>query len=158
MKYVLEVGKGKCNVFPDKYDKVIFDENTKELSFEEYKLIMNKLNSGYYPVWNSEKIIYEKIIEKIKYDIRKFDTSFYSRKMEAEGMLQDFDNYMEEIIVYDKQQRKIEHDKQLAYEEALKENPELTYEEFMSAQPMTLNFVEEPKPSQALQDFMKKYL
>ena len=46
----------------------------------------------------------------------------------------------------------------LSYQEALKENPNLTYEEFMSLQPMTLNLVEEPQPSEALKKFMSKYL
>ena len=78
--------------------------------------------------------------------------------MQQEGVYDDFITYMDEKTAYDKQQRKLEQDRQLAYEEALKENPELTYGEFMSVQPMTLNLVEEPQPSQALKDFMEKYL
>lgn len=83
---------------------------------------------------------------------------YYTTKMQQENVYDDYISYMDEKTAYDKQQRKLEQDRQLAYEEVLKENPNLTYEEFMSVQPMTLNFVEEPQPSQALKDFMEKYL
>ena len=79
-------------------------------------------------------------------------------KMKQEGVYNDYITYMDEKTFYDKQQRKLEQDRQLAYEEALKENPELTYEEFMSVQPMTLNLMEEPQPSENLKQFMDKYL
>ena len=78
--------------------------------------------------------------------------------LQDENVYDDYISYMDEKTAYDKQQRKLEEQRQLAYEEALKENPNLTYEEFMSVQPMTLNFVEEPQPSQALKQFMEKYL
>ena len=65
---------------------------------------------------------------------------------------------MDEKSLYDKKQRKIEEQRQLAYEQSLKENPNLSYEEFMNVQPMTLNLVEEPQPSEALKRFMEKYL
>lgn len=73
-------------------------------------------------------------------------------------MYNDYISYMDEKTAYDKQQRKLEQDRQLAYEEALKENPNLTYEEFMSVQPMTLNLLSEPEPSEKLKRFMEKYL
>ena len=79
-------------------------------------------------------------------------------KMKQENVYDDYISYMDEKTVYDKQQRKLEQDRQLAYEQALIENPELTYEEFMSIQPMTLNLVEEPQPSENLKKFMEKYL
>ena len=79
-------------------------------------------------------------------------------KMKQEGVYSDYISYMDEKTLYDKQQRKLEQDRQLAYEEVLKENPDLTYEEFMSVQPMILNLVEEPQPSEALKRFMEKYL
>lgn len=90
--------------------------------------------------------------------LRQLSTNYMTDKMKQEGVYSDYISYMDEKITYDKQQRKLEQDRQLAYEEALKENPDLTYEGFMSLQPMTLNLVEEPQPSQALQEFMEKYL
>ena len=88
----------------------------------------------------------------------KLGTSYMSEKMKQENVYDDYIAYMDEKTAYDKKQRDLEKQKQLAYQEALKENPELTYEEFMSLQPMTLNLVEEPQPSLALQEFIKKYL
>ena len=90
--------------------------------------------------------------------IKKYNTLYHEKKMKEENVYDDYISYMDEKTAYDKQQRKLEQDRQLAYEQALKENPELTYEEFMSVQPMMLNLVEEPQPSQALKDFMEKYL
>ena len=90
--------------------------------------------------------------------VAQLNTPYHVEKMKEEGVYNDFISYMDERTAYDKQQRKLEQDRQLAYEQALKENPELTYEEFMSVQPMMLNLIEEPQPSQALKDFMEKYL
>lgn len=88
----------------------------------------------------------------------KLGTSYMETKMKQENVYDDYIAYMDEKTVYDKQQRNLEQEKQLVYQEALKENPDLSYEEFMSVQPMTLNLIEEPQPSLALQEFMKKYL
>ena len=90
--------------------------------------------------------------------VQQLNTPYHTEKMKQEGVYNDFITYMDEKTAYDKQERKLEQDRQLAYEEALKENPNLTYEEFMSVQPMTLNLVEEPQPSEALKKFMDKYL
>ena len=90
--------------------------------------------------------------------ISELNTPYHAEKMKEEGVYSDFTSYMDEKTLYDKQQKKLEQDKQSAYREALKENPELTYEEFMSVQPMILNLVEDPQPSQALKKFMDKYL
>ena len=90
--------------------------------------------------------------------VAQINTPYHVEKMKENGVYNDFITYMDEKTLYDKQQRKLEQDRQLAYEEALKENPELTYEEFMSVQPMTLNLVGEPQPSDALKKFMDKYL
>ena len=90
--------------------------------------------------------------------VQQLNTLYHMEKMKQENVYDDYISYMDEKTLYDKQQRKLEQDRQLAYEEALKENPELTFEEFMSVQPMTLNLVEEPQPSEALKKFMDKYL
>ena len=97
-------------------------------------------------------------IEQQNNNITRLNTLYHMEKMKQEGVYEDYISYMDEKTLYDKHQRKLEQERQLAYEEALKENPELTYEEFMSLQPMTLNLMEEPQPSQALKDFMEKYL
>ena len=91
-------------------------------------------------------------------NISQLNNLYYGEKMKQEGVYNDFIAYMDEKTAYDKQQEKLEQERQLAYEQALKENPNLSYEEFMSVQPMTLNLIEEPQPSKALQTFMEKYL
>ena len=90
--------------------------------------------------------------------VNQLNTLYHAEKMQQEGVYNDFITYMDEKTVYNKQQRNLEKERQLAYEQALEENPNLTYEEFMSVQPMTLNLVEEPQPSEALKKFMDKYL
>lgn len=97
-------------------------------------------------------------LDSITTNIQQLNTPYHAEKMKQENVYDDYISYMDEKTAYDKQQRKLEQDRQLSYEEALKENPELTYEEFMSVQPMTLNLVEEPQPSEDLKKFMKKYL
>ena len=93
-------------------------------------------------------------------NVEKLNTLYMGEKMKQDGVYNDFIAYMDEKTLYDNQQREIEKQKQLAYQEALKENPNLTYEEFLSMQPMTLNLItsEEPQPSEALKKFMEKYL
>ena len=91
-------------------------------------------------------------------NVSQLNTIYHAGKMKQENVYDDYIAYMDEKTAYDKEQRKLEEQRYLAYQEMLKENPELTYEEFMSVQPMVLNLVEEPQPSQALQEFMKKYL
>lgn len=89
---------------------------------------------------------------------QQLNTLYMGEKMKQEGVYNDYIAYMDEKTAYDKEQRKLEEQRQLAYEQAFEENPELTYGEFMAVQPMTLNLVEEPQPSAKLQEFMKKYL
>lgn len=91
-------------------------------------------------------------------DVYSLDTPYYATKMQQEGVYEDFISYMDNKTAYDKEQRENEKQKQLAYEEALKKNSELTYEQFIESYPVTVPLVEEPKPSQALKDFMDKYL
>ena len=114
--------------------------------------------------WNIKKQCWEEGIteeERIflyKKEIEKLENVYIVEKMKIENVFNDFMSYMDEKTSYNNHQKQLEIDKELAYQEMLKENPELTYEEFMSIQPMTLNLVEEPQPSQALQKFMEKYL
>lgn len=107
---------------------------------------------------DAEEIIPTEHITTTKNSINELGTSYISEKMKQEGVYNDYISYMDEKTVYDKQQRKIKEQRQIAYQEMLKENPNLTYEQFMSVQPMTLNLVEEPQPSKALKQFMEKYL
>lgn len=90
--------------------------------------------------------------------IAQIDTPYYARKMEKEGVLQDFDTYIDEKKAYDKQQRQLALERQNAYEKALAENPSISYEEFMKTKPTMLMLVEEPQPSEKLKKFMEKYL
>ena len=99
-----------------------------------------------------------KIISNDSNAISKLDTLYMSEKMKQEGVYNDYITYMDEKTAYSKQQEKFEREKQLAYEQVLQENPNLTYEEFLTIQPTNLNLIEEPQPSKALQDFMDKYL
>lgn len=114
--------------------------------------------------WNVEKQCWEESIteeEKLslyKKEMEKLKNVYIVEKMKIENVFNDFMRYMDEKTSYNNHQKQLEIDKELAYQEMLKENPDLTYEEFMSVQPMTLNLVEEPQPSQALQKFMEKYL
>lgn len=119
-----------------------------------YIIFMTDSNFKIYSI----EITKENIIPKEVVQMQKLNTLHMGEKMKQEGVYNDYISYMDEKTAYDKQQRRLEQDRQLSYEEALKENPELTYEEFMSVQPMTLNLVEEPQPSQALKKFMEKYL
>mgnify|MGYP006921199841 CR=1 FL=1 len=91
-------------------------------------------------------------------NVSQLSTLYHMEKMKQENVYDDYIAYMDEKTVYDKQQKEIEEQRMLSYQEALKENPNLSYKEFMSVQPMTLNLVEEPQPSQALKKFMDKYL
>ena len=102
--------------------------------------------------------IYGKIFPEQVASTQQLNTPYMAMKMKQENIYDDYISYMDEKIAYDKQQRKLEQERQLAYEQALQDNPELTYEEFMSLQPMILNLVEEPQPSEALQEFIEKYL
>lgn len=92
--------------------------------------------------------------------ISTLNTPYYTTKMAEEGgtTLTDFYSYLDEKLKYDKQLEAEQQAKYKAYGLALTTNPNLTYEEFMSVQPMTLNLVEEPQPSEALKKFMDKYL
>ena len=111
---------------------------------------------------NEARILYA--IDSVKFilpdtnQIQQLNSIYHLEKMKQENVYDDYIAYNDEKFAYDKQQKKLEEQRQLAYQEALKENPKLTYEEFMSVQPMTLNLIEEPQPSLALKQFMEKYL
>ena len=98
------------------------------------------------------------IEQPISLKLEKLSETYFAEKLKRENVYDDYIAYMDEKTVYDKQQKEIEKQRMLSYQEALKENPNLTYEEFMSLQPMTLNLIEEPQPSARLQEFMDKYL
>lgn len=102
-------------------------------------------------------------------DFVQLNTPYMATKMQSEGVYDDFIMYMDDKVVYDKEQQQLENNRQAKYQKALEVNPDLTYEEPMSVQPMTLslveepqpmtlNLVEEPQPSEALKKFMEKYL
>lgn len=96
--------------------------------------------------------------ENIATQVEQLNSLYYLEKMKQENVYDDYIAYNDEKFAYDKQQEKLEEQKQLAYEQALQENPNLTYEEFLTIQPTNLNLIEEPQPSKALKQFMEKYL
>lgn len=84
------------------------------------------------------------------------DTPYYTEKMQKEGVYDDFVAYMDSKTSYNKQQREIETQRQLAFEN--REDKNQTYEEWLSTQPMMLPVETEPQPSEALLKFKEKYL
>lgn len=80
----------------------------------------------------------------------------YATKMQQEGIYEDFITYMDEKTAYDLQQRELDQQRQLAFEN--RENQEQTYEEWLAEQPMLLPADNEPQPSEALLKFKEKYL
>ena len=137
-----------------------YDSRSKNYGIYSTAMTQDEANSvnkfDYY--FNVEKNKFELPQQTIIVQVQQLNSIYHLEKMKQENVYDDYITYMDEKTAYDKKQRDLEKQKQLAYQEALKENPELTYEEFMSLQPMTLNLVEEPQPSLALQEFIKKYL
>ena len=92
------------------------------------------------------------------------ETPYMKEKMQQEGVYDDFISYMDSKIVYDKQQEKLEQDKQVAYEEYLQRHPDASYEDFLREidylDSYKISFVryEEPEPSEKLKAFMEKWL
>lgn len=82
----------------------------------------------------------------------------YAMELEGGTVKQDYLEYSLEKFKYDKQLEAEEKAKQEAYQQALINNPNLTYEEFITSYPMMLPNIEEPTIPQSVQEFMKKYL
>ena len=145
------------------------------IEFKQVSIDNTPPNTG---LWKKNSIMYSKNIEnncfgwlckisgnpgkweKIIFSpsVNQLSTSYMATKMQQEGVYNDYITYMDEKRVYDKQQEKLEEQRQLAYQEMLKKNPSLSYEESLSIQPTNLNLIEEPQPSKALKQFMEKYL
>lgn len=147
-----------ADVTPDKWTKYSVDFNA---IYDETVFYMCLLN----PDSNNDEVYIKDIritklspIEVTPAVALSTANTYQVEKMKQENVYNDYISYMDDKTAYDKQQEKFEKERQLAYQEALKENPNLTYEEFMSVQPMLLNIVEEPQPSKALLAFMEKYL
>ena len=140
-------------IISDSYNTIYFNGNYYDASFYFYPQIYRDkfINDGSY-----EDV--EIIDTTPSVPISQLNTPYMATKMQQEGVYNDFITYMDEKTAYDKKQEKLEQERQLAYEQALKENPKLTYEEFVSVQPMTLNLLSEPEPSEKLKRFMEKYL
>ena len=132
--------------------KSITVNNSSSLGFSSLKYPDNLITGSYYYDTTTKQPVFEKL------QVSQLNTLYHMEKMKQEGVYEDYISYMDEKTAYDKQQRKLEQDRQLAYEEALKENPELTYDEWLSQQPALLPYMEEPRPTSALQKFMDKYL
>lgn len=168
MKYILELDtNNNVSIYPDENDLVIIDDiKFKELTEQEYRQAMNKIKIGYYPKWNGS-LIFEKVVQNIYVDPSKFDTPFWTNKMEQDGgtTKQDFYSYLDEKYAYDKQLEAEQQAKYEAYELLLQENPNLTWEEFEANYGnnvmMNLSLVErleEPTIPESVAKFMEKYL
>lgn len=168
MKYILELDtKNNVSIYPDENDLVIIDDiKFKELTEQEYKQAMNKIKIGYYPKWNGS-LVFEKVVKNIYVDPSKFDTPFWTNKMEQEGgtTKQDFYTYLGEKFAYDKQLEAEQKAKYEAYELLLQDNPNLTWEEFEqtygNTSMMNLSLIEkiqEPQIPESVVKFMEKYL
>lgn len=90
----------------------------------------------------------------------QLNTPYHINLMEQDGgtTKQDFYTYLDEKFTYDKQVEAEEQTKYEAYQQALKNNPNLTYEEFIISYPSVIPIIEEPTIPQSVQEFMKKYL
>lgn len=88
------------------------------------------------------------------------NTPYHTAKMMEEGgtTLTDFYSYMDEKVEYDKQLEAEERAKYEAYQLALRENPELSYDDFLTGYPTTISTLREPVIPQSVKNFMDKYL
>lgn len=148
------------------YYLVLKQTASNKLNLITNMMMISRKRYSYFWVGKSEEfnqlgleLIYECNVEP---NVRQLDTPHYSRLMQKEGCLEEFDTYLTEKNTYDKAQRKLEEDKQLAYQEELKSNPNLTYEEFLStyslSDRMMLPEFEEPQIPQSVQNFIDKYI
>lgn len=153
--YVLELTTD--NNFGSANSRVIITSFVESLVYNVYSVIQGMTHEEADKEFRKLGLSLIQEVEK-ELPLNLINTLYHGEKMKQEGVYNDYISYMDEKIVYDKQQRKIKEQRQIAYQEMLKENPNLTYEEFMSLQPMTLNLIEEPQPSARLQEFMDKYL
>ena len=153
--YVLELTTD--NNFGSANSRVIITSFVESLVYNVYSVIQGMTHEEADKEFGKLGLSLIQEVEK-ELPLNLINTLYHGEKMKQEGVYNDYISYMDEKIVYDKQQRKIKEQRQIAYQEMLKENPNLTYEEFMSLQPMTLNLIEEPQPSARLQEFMDKYL
>lgn len=83
------------------------------------------------------------------------DTPYYTTKMQQENVYEDFVSYIDAKLEYDKEQRYLEEQRQLAFES--REDQEQTYEERLATQPVLIPD-NEPQPSEKLLEFKNKYI
>lgn len=110
-------------------------------------------------VADTQKFAIKKIDGTIEYistssTITNLDTPYMTSKMQQEGIYEDFIQYMDEKTEYDRLQRELEQQRQLAFES--REDQEQTYEEWLATQPVLIPD-NEPQPSQKLLEFYNEY-
>ena len=140
----------------DYQDNIIFHINNFEKN-SFFKLSWHR-GVNYYGKWYCEKIEIIDSINTKNLNTEQLNTIYMGEKMRQENVYDDYISYMDEQIIYNKQQREIEKQLRISYEKALKKNPNLLYEEWVKEQPVYLPLEEEPQPSEALKKFMEKYL
>lgn len=99
-------------------------------------------------------------ILNIAFALEQLNTPVMQYAMEQEGgtVKEDYLEYSLEKFKYDKQLGAEEQAKYEAYELALQDNAELTWEEFLMSYPTTIISLEEPVIPETVQAFMNKYL
>ncbi|MGL4665675.1 MAG: polysaccharide deacetylase family protein [Clostridium butyricum] len=144
---IIGISQGRASSIPDSYwFQLGYRPGTKKMMYRYYDVGISGLSE-----WTN-------LQNETLTTLKDLDTPYYTQKMIEEGVYEEFKGYMDTKHEYDYQQREIEKQKQLAYEEELKENPNLTYEEFLENLPMMLPVLEELQPSEALIVFKEKYL
>lgn len=120
----------------------------------------NSLRIQFFPKDINSKVTIKGIAFNVVSQANQLNTSYYTTKMTQEGgtTLTDFYTYLDEKYAYDKQLEAEQKAKYESYQQALTNNPNLTYEEFIASYPMMLPNIEEPTIPQSVQEFMKKYL
>lgn len=103
-------------------------------------------------------IFQETVSSEFVNNFSQLETPTMQYAMEIEGVKQDYLEYSLEKFKYDNQLKEEQKAKYEAYQQALKNNPNLTYEEFITSYPSMIPIIEEPTIPQSVQEFMKKYL
>lgn len=85
------------------------------------------------------------------------DTHYMALRMKQEGVYDDFIDYMDRKLTYNKKQIEVEKQYQQEYEQFIKDNKYISYDDFMANKPSTLMSEYIPIPSNNLIKFKEKY-
>lgn len=148
------IGVGLHNLAKDNPTVFIEDNIFKNLQHPSYGIG----NPNNVSITNINNMIFTGENNIVPAQVSQINTLYYGEKMQQEGVYDDFIMYMDDKVAYDKEQQRLEKERQAKYQKDLEVNSELTYEEWLSQQPALLPYMEEPRLTSALQKFMDKYL